>query len=199
MLQLYEKCDIIMATNRRTVGGRRMKKQTVVNAVVYLICFVVACILNLAVSWLLLKIVDAFVALDYFGESVVRIVSGFLTGGVVIGAVVGRECFKSLEFRPLSLVASLAMAGGAHLLLCLLLMFYPFIAGGVRDLAGVIGMGSKFDSASEIEKIYLWQYLLAFVIDLVYRIGIALLAGYLGKATRLKNRENLKGFSGSEK
>ena len=174
-----------------------MKKQTLVNAAVYLICFVVACVLNLAVSWLLLKIVDSFVALNYFGQSVVRIVSGFLTGGAVIGAVVGRECFKSLEFRPLPLVASLSMAGAVHLLLCLILMFYPFIAGGVRDLAGVIGMGSKFDSETDIEKIYLWQYLLAFVIDLAYKIGVACLVGYLGKAKRLKNRESIKGYSDS--
>lgn len=171
-----------------------MKKQTLISAVIYLICFVVSCILNLAVSWLLLKIVDSIIVLDYFGKSVVRIVSGFLTGGVIIGAVVARESYKSIEAHPLSLSASLGLAGVGHLLLCLLLMFYPFIAGGVRDLAGVLGMGSGFSSASDIENIYLWQYLLAFVIDLAYKIGVAILCAYIGKAMRLKNRESIKGY-----
>ncbi len=175
-----------------------MKKQTLMNSVVYLICFVVSCVLNLAVSWLLLKIVDSIVVLDYFGQSVVRIIAGFLTGGAVIGAVVARESYKSIEVRPLSLAATLGLAGVGHLLLCLLLMFYPFIAGGVRDLAGVIGMGSGFSSESDIENIYLWQYLLAFVIDLIFKIGIAILCAYFGKAKRLKNRETIKGYPQSE-
>ena len=176
-----------------------MKKQTLTNAVVYLVCFVVACILNLAVSWLLLTITDSIIVLDYFGESIIRIFSGFLTGGVIIGAVVARESFKSIEVHPFFLAASMGLAGAAHLLLCLVLMFYPFIAGGVRDLAGVIGMGSGFSSESDIESIYLWQYLLAFCIDLVYKIGVAILCGYLGKAKRLSNRETIKGYPDAER
>ena len=171
-----------------------MKKQAVMDAVVYFICFVAACLLNLAMSWLLLKIVDSFLALEYFGQSVVRIVSGFLSGGIVVGVVVGWERYKSLELRFPSLALSMALAGVAHLVLCLLLMFYPFIAGGVRDLAGVIAMGSDFSSKEDIKDIYLWQYLLAFVIDLAYKIGIAMLGGYLGKKKRLKNRETIKGY-----
>ena len=172
-----------------------MKKQVLVNSIVYLICFVAACILNLALSFLLLKIINSMVVIGYFGQSVVRLIASALSGGLVIGAIVGRECYKSLEFRPLSIAASLGLAGCAHLLLCLLLMFYPFIAGGVRDLAGLIGMGGNFDAASKIEEIYLWQYLVAFGMDLVYKIGIAILAGYFGKAKRLRNRGELKGYS----
>ncbi len=172
-----------------------VKKQIWVDALTYLICFVVACLLNLATSWLFLKIADSIVVLDYFGQSVIRIVSGFLTGGVIIGAIVARESYKSIEVHPIPLMAAIGLAGVGHLLLCLVLMFYPFIAGGVRDLAGVIGMGTEFSSEADIENIYLWQYLLAFVIDLAYKMGVAILCAYMGKAKRLKNRETIKGYS----
>ena len=171
-----------------------MKKQIAVNAVIYLVCMIGACLLNLAVSWLLVKLADSFVELTYFAKAIVRILSAFLTMGAVLGAVVYRECYKSLEYRPGWLSLSVGLAGLGHLLLCLMLMFYPFIAGGVRYLAGVISLGSNFVSDDMVGRIYLWEYLLAFGIYLVFEIAVALIGGAMGKRMRLKGREQIKGY-----
>jgi len=171
-----------------------MKKQTLINALIYLVCMVSACILNLAVSWMMVKIVDSFVELGYFRTAIVRIVSGIVTGGVVLGAVVFRDSYKSICFSPKPLTVSLLLAGLGHLLLCLVLMFHPFIAGGVRYLAGILRMGGDFASDGQLDRIYLWDYLLGFLIDFAVRVAVALLCGYLGKKKRLDNRKNIAGY-----
>lgn len=171
-----------------------MKKQITTNAIGYLVCVLVACLLNLAVSALLVKIVNLFIVVEYFEAAVVRLISGFLTCGAVLGAMSFRQSYKSVEFRPMPLLASLALAGVAHLLLCLLFMFHPFISGGVRELAGVLALGDGFDGADMIEEIYLWTYLGAFWIDFAVQTAVVLICGCLGKRTRLKGRESLRGY-----
>lgn len=177
-----------------------MKKQTWINAGVYLICMIAACVLNLTVTGMVLKIILAFADIGYFATAILRIVIGFLTGGGVIGAIIYRECYKSVEFHPGWIALSMSLAGLVHLGISTVLMFYPFIAGGVRPLAGILCMGAGFDSDAMIEYIYFWAYLLAFLLYLVFQIGVSLLCGFIGKKMRLKSREGLKGYraEGSE-
>ena len=175
-----------------------MKKQITTNAIGYLACMVAACLLNLAVSTLLVKIVNLFIVVEYFEAAIVKLISGFLSCGAVLGAMTFRMGYKSVQFRPLSLLASLVLAALMHLVLCLVLMFHPFISGGVRELAGVLAMGDAFDGADMIGEIYLWTYLAAFWIDFAVQAVVALLCGFLGKRTRLKGRETLRGY-GQEK
>lgn len=170
-----------------------MKKQVGIEAAVYLLCMIVACLLNLAVSALLIKLVNLLIVVGYWEAAVIRLISGLLVGGAVLGLVVGWECYHSAEFHPASVFTSLLIAGAAHGLLCTVLMFYPFIAGGVRDLAGILTMGSHFSSADCIEEIYLWAYLCAFGIDFAFRAAVALVSGAVGKRMRIKSRETLLG------
>ena len=168
-----------------------MKKHVFTDAIVYLICTVAACLLNLAVGALMVKIVNLFIEVEYFEAAIVKMLFGLVVGCAVLGAVIGRECYQSAVFRPRSLLASLTLAGVAHLVLCFVLMFHPFISGGVRDMAGVLAMGDAFNSRDMIENIYLWNYLTAFGIDFVVRSAVALIAGAVGKRMRIKSREAL--------
>ena len=143
---------------------------------------------------MVLKIVLSFADIGYFATSILRVVVGFLTGGAVIALVIGREAYKSLEIHPIRTTLALLLAGIFHLGFCLILMFYPFIAGGVRYLAGLLCMGSGFDSADCIPDIFLWAYLAAFFIYLMFQIGCALLGALIGKRMRLKIRASLKGY-----
>ena len=171
-----------------------MKKQVWINSGVYLISMIAACLLNLAVTGMALKIVLAFADIGYFATAILRIVIGFLTGAGVIGAIIYHECYKSVEFHPGWIILSMSFAGIVHLGLSTVLMFYPFIAGGVRPLAGILCLGTGFDSDAMIDYIYLWAYLLAFLLYLIFQICVSLLCGFIGKKMRLKNREGLKGY-----
>ncbi len=167
-----------------------MKKQILADGIIYFICMIVAVLLNLAVSALTVR-VGTSLMMTYFGRSVIRLVTGFLVSCGVIGGVVYRECYKSVSFRPRMLIPALGLAGAAHLILCLPLKFYPFIAGGVRDLAGLLSMGTGFSAPEAVSEIRFWAYLVAFAIFLWFQIGTALVCGYVGKKRRLKSREGL--------
>lgn len=168
-----------------------MKKKIGNNALFYLICLIVACLLNLAVSALMIKIVNLFIEVEYFETSVIRMVCSLLMNGLILGAVCWFDSHHSAEFHAFSTVLSLLIASVIHLLLCVVLMFTPFMAGGVRDLAGVLTMGNSFYSAAMIEEITLWMYLLAYGIFFVFEAAVCLACGYLGKAQRLRQRKEL--------
>ena len=170
-----------------------MKKQILADAIVYLITMAVAMLLNLLVSAFLETVLASFGVDAYYERAFVRIASGVLVGSGVLGALIYRECYKSMEYRPLLLAASLALAGVGQLILALLLRFHPIVSGGVRDLAGVISLGDRFTSVEMIEKIPLLASVFSFVVCLLIEIGVALWLGFLGKRNREKNRDMLVG------
>lgn len=171
-----------------------MKKQHLVNAIVYLVAMLAACLLNLAVSGLMVKFVDVLVAPDFFVFAIVRAIVGILTTSAVLGLVIGYEGFKYVEFSFSKIVIPVFFASVAHFLLAWLLRFYPFAAGGVRYLAGILEQGSDFTSFEKVSDVALWAYIAAFWIIKVIEMAVALIAGKCGKTLRLKNRETIRGY-----
>ena len=172
-----------------------MKKQFLINSLIYFIAIIGACLVNLAASSLVMKIVNLFVVVDYYIGAIICTVVAFIIVCGVLGALSFFESFKSVEFAPMKLLVTITIAGVFHLAVSTLLGFHPFIAGGTRYLAGLISMGEKFDSATNVADIYLWEYLLAFAIYLLLNIIAVELGGFWGKRFRIKNRESLSGFS----
>ena len=168
-----------------------MKKQTLYSAITYLIGVVVACLVNLLVSYITVKIVNLFIVVDYFASAVVNVVVAFIVVPFITGVIFYYESYKSAEFNPWHICGAVALGGVAHLGLSMLLMFYPFIAGGTRYLALIINFGNKFSSIEDVEQIYLWAYLISFFIYLVVQMCVSLMMGYIAKNKRLKIREEL--------
>ena len=171
-----------------------MKKQLWIDALTALVTMVAASLLCLAVSALAIKIVNLFIEVDYFVGAIIEAVSAFLVFGGMIGAIHFFDGYKRVEFRPSGICASVALGGVFHLALSILLVFHPMIAGGTRSLAGLVQMGSGFDSRAWVEYIYLWTYLAAFAIYLVFQMAVSLVCGYCGKKYRLYNRTQIKGY-----
>jgi hypothetical protein len=168
-----------------------MKKQIFANSLIYFVCIIAACLINLAVSALVLKILNAFIVVDYFVSSIINAVISFVVVSGIIGAVMFYEGYKAAEFNVGLTAASFSLSGVYHLIISLVLMFYPFIAGGTRYLAGLMSLWDSFDGIEAVADIYLWAYLVAFVIYFAVQLGVALCCGVWGKNKRLKNREEL--------
>ena len=175
-----------------------MKKQIFMDALVYGICMVVASLLNLAASALVVKIVTVLVAPDFFVLAIVRAVVGFLSGAVVVGLVIGYECYKSVSFSPVRISLSFGVAAIAHFLLAFLLRFYPFIAGGTRYLGGLLEHGADFSGFEAVSDVALWAYIAAFWSVKAGELVFCLIAGMCGKGKRLKDREMIKGYPHAE-
>ncbi len=168
-----------------------MKKQILADGIIYLISMIAAVLLNIAVSALTVRLGLSLAHLGYFGRSVVRLVTGFAVCGGVLGAMVYRESYRSMKFSPGILIPAVTLAGLVHLLVCLPFKFYPFIGGGVRDLAGIMSQGFAFSSEEMIAEIRFVWYIVAFVIFLLFELLVAVLCSYFGRKHRLKNREGL--------
>ena len=77
------------------------------------------------------------------------------------------------------------------MILAMIVSFNPMVAGGVRDLAGILRFGRDFDSAEMVGNIGLPMCLAAFSIYLAFEILSAVLFGYWGVKRRIKNREGM--------
>lgn len=174
--------------------GFTMKKQHLVNAIVYLVAMLAASLLNLAISGLVVKFVDILIAPDFFVFAVVRAVVGILTTSVVLGLVIGYEGFKYVEFSFCKIVIPVFFASLAHFLLAWLLRFFPFVAGGTRYLAGILEQGTDFRSFEAVSDVALWAYIAAFWIAKCIEMAVAVVAGKCGKTLRLKNRKTIRGY-----
>ncbi len=168
-----------------------MKKRFFYNSLTYFVAMVGACLVNLLVCSMATKIVNLFVVVDYFTLSIVSAVMSFVTVGGVLGALGYYEGFKTAELSIRLKLGEISLAGVANLLICVPLMFHPFIAGGTRFLAGLIDMGRHFDSPECIPDIYLWTYLFAFAIYLIAEIAVCIGLGVLGKRRRMAQRKSL--------
>ena len=174
--------------------GVFMKKQYLVDALIYAIAMVAASLLNLAVSALIVKLVTLLVAPDFFVLAIVRAAVGFLTGAVVLGLVIAYESYKSVSFEPVRIVISVGLASVIHFVVSLLLRFYPFVASGTRYLGGLLEYGTDFAEFLEVSDVALWAYVAAFWILKAAEIIVCVIAGKCGKTARLKNRETIKGY-----
>ncbi len=171
-----------------------MKKQWAVNSVVYFASFVAACLLNLLISWLLVKIVILLVAPGFFALAVVRVVSGVLSSAVVIGAMSYYDAYRKVAFPVGFFCAAFVSASVLHFLWATLFRYYPFAAGGVRYLAGILAQGSGFTSFSGVDDIRLVFYMLAFWLEKLPVLAVGIVCGFLGRRKRLTNRRSIEGY-----
>ena len=172
-----------------------MKKHFWISALIALVTMVVSSLLNLAVSALAFKILDLFIVVDYYAAAIVKTVIAFVVFCGVIGSIHFYEGYKRVEFSPVHICGTVAVGGVAHLVLSVLLVFHPMIAGGTRFLAGLIDMGRGFNSEVQVENIYLWTYLISFAIYLAAQIISSVACGYFGKRYRLYNRTQIEGYT----
>ncbi len=188
-LQKLILCDILYIIYERL--DIYMKKQLLYGSITYFVTMVAACLVNLLVCMMTVKIVNLFIVVDYFAAAVIRTVTSFIVTGGVVGAMAYYDAYKKADVNVGMTASCISLGGVAHLALSVPLMFYPFIAGGTRYLAGLIYMGSRFDSAERVGDIYLWTYLLAFGVYWIVQLISAVSCGYIGKSRRLAVRRSL--------
>ena len=168
-----------------------MKNKIFVGSGVMLLSILLACLLNVAAMWLVLKFVDVFVAVGFFGRIIISLVVSVIVISGLLGVVRYLVSYRSAEFDISGFSLSYLFALLMQLIIALLLKFAPAVAGGTVYLAGIFEHGSQFSNVSDIEYIGILDYLPAFVIIsvVVYIVNIA--CGYIGKIKRLKDREEL--------
>lgn len=168
-----------------------MKKQFFSMCGVVFLCIFGACLLNLVVMALVLKILNLFIVVEPFTEVVVRLVVSLLCVAGVPSAVAYLVSYRMARFDVKNALATFCAASVFQLLLALLLKFHPFISGGVLYLAGIFESGSSFANGADVEYVGIIDYLLAYAVCFVVGLLSYLVFGKLGTVKRLKDREEL--------
>ena len=122
-----------------------MKKfrQILLDAVIYFIYFALSCILAMLAEALLLKVVDRFVVLSYFAQTVIRLAVYSLSIPALVGAAGYLEGYREAEQHAgMTLASGILATLVPHLLYALLFHFRQFCAGGVPFLVGLLRDGT---------------------------------------------------------
>ena len=175
-----------------------MKNKIFVGSGAEFLCLFSAAIINLPIMALVLKLVDMFVALDFFPVIIIRLIVSVLTVSGITGAVCYLTAYRSAAFNVSLFSGNYLFAAIIQLAFSLLLKFRPFIAGGTQYLAGIFEHGSAFSSLDDIEYIGLIDYLLAFMILSVITYAASIICGVIGKSNRLRDREKLLSDNGNQ-
>ena len=168
-----------------------MKNKFFIGSGTAFLCILSACLLNLPIMALVLKIIDLFVELEFFARIVVSLAVSVICVSGIQGAVRYFAAYRSASFDIRMFSANFWTATVLQLAIALLLKFATFIAGGTVYLAGIFEHGAAFSSLDDIEYIGLLDYLPAFFILSLLAYGISLVCVIIGKKKRLKDRAEL--------
>ena len=173
-------------------------KNIFADAIFYLVCILIACVLNIAVGWLMSRITTGVISDTFFASAISSIISYLLTLGVVIGALSYHDAYKTISHPATERSIGMALAGVMHFLIAIVFSFHPFVSGGVRALAGIINDGKNFTSAERVNEIYLWQYAVAFFACVIFMIAVLNVCAYVGKNNRKRSRKHIEGYHETE-
>ena len=165
-----------------------MKNKIFIGSGVMLLSIILACLLNVVAMWFVLKVVDLFVEVEFFGRIILSLVVSVIVISGLLGAVRYLVAYRSAEFDLSGFSLSYLFATLMQLVISLLLKFAPAVSGGTVYLAGIFEHGSQFSSVSDIEYIGLLDYVPAFFIFSVVIYAVNVACGVIGKKKRLKDR-----------
>lgn len=169
-----------------------MKKNFLIDSGIMFLYIFSACVLNLLIAGVTLKIIDAFVLLEYFALSTVKMaVSGLAVAGI-LGALTYLLAYRKASFSAGYFTGTFFAGAAVQLLLSVLFKFRTFISGGVMYLAGIFEHGTAL-SAEGWEYVGIIDYLLAFLIFTAVYYVVCVVCGKVAVKNRLRDRAELIG------
>lgn len=169
-----------------------MKKTFFIDSGIMFLYIFSACILNLLIAGITLKIIDAFVLLEYFAISTVKMaVSGIAVAGI-LGALTYLLAYRKASFSAGYFTGTFFAGAALQLAISVLFKFRTFISGGVMYLAGIFEHGTAL-SAEGWEYVGIIDYLLAFLVFTAVYYLTCIICGKVAVKKRLRDREELIG------
>ena len=169
-----------------------MKKTFFLDAGIQFLYIFSACILNLLISGVALKIVDTFVLLDYSVLCIIRMAVSAIAVAGILGALTYLLSYRKASFSAGYFTGTFFAGAALQLAISLLFKFRAFISGGVMYLAGIFEHGTAL-SAEGWEYVGIIDYLLAFFIFTVVYYVTCVVCGKVAVKKRLRDRAELIG------
>ena len=169
-----------------------MKKNFLIDSGIIFLYIFSACILNMLVSGLVIKIIDAFVLLEYFALNIAKMAVSGIVVAAILGALTYLLAYRKASFFARYFSATFFAGTAVQLALSILFKFRTFISGGVMYLAGIFEHGSDI-YAEGWEYVGIIDYLLAFFIFTAVYCLTCIICGKVAVKKRLRDRAELIG------
>lgn len=169
-----------------------MKKTFFIDSGIQFLYIFSACILNLLISGILLKMVDTFVLLDYSVLCIIRMAVSAIAVAGILGALTSLLSYRKASFSAGYFTGTFFAGAALQLAISLLFKFRAFISGGVMYLAGIFEHGTAL-SAEGWEYVGIIDYLLAFLIFTAVYYVTCVVCGKVAVKKRLRDRAELIG------
>ena len=169
-----------------------MKKTFFIDSGIQFLYIFSACILNLLISGILLKMVDTFVLLDYSVLCIIRMAVSAIAVAGILGALTYLLSYRKSSFSAGYFTGTFFAGAALQLAISLLFKFRAFRSGGVMYLAGIFEHGTAL-SAEGWEYVGIIDYLLAFLIFTAVYYVTCVVCGKVAVKKRLRDRAELIG------
>ena len=169
-----------------------MKKTFFLDVGIQFLYIFSACILNLLISGVALKIVDTFVLLDYSVLCIIRMAVSAIAVAGILGALTYLLSYRTASFSAGYFTGTFFAGVALQLAISLIFKFRAFISGGVMYLAGIFEHGTAL-SAEGWELVGIIDYLLAFLVFTAVYYLTCIVCGKVAVKNRLRDRAELIG------
>lgn len=162
-----------------------------VNSLIYTAYIIGACLCAAAIDLLTLKILNEFLVISLYAQTVIRVIIYAIAPIAVIAIVSFKEGYREARSNLLENIFSCVFASVGTFLISLLFTFNRFVAGGVKYISSLIAYGNRISDAEQIANVRYRYAIPVFVaLFIVYSVVICL-SKKLGAAKRLKDRAEL--------
>ena len=175
-----------------------MKKAFFSDALIYLLCIVAGLLGNLAVEWLIYKMVGKFIRISFLAGAFLSLFVAIVVVGGVMCAMVVFDSYRTASFSPRNTLLPMLGAFVVQLAFSFLLGFHPAVAGGTRHLAGLMAFGGGYNTRGMVGQIPIWAHLISFVLLCALTILVCAIGGKVAAMRRLRFREELTGSEHAE-
>ena len=162
-----------------------------VNSLLYVAYMIGACASSAIIDILALKVLNEFVIVSLFVQTIIRVVIYAIAPLVVLGIVSYKEGYREARFKALESIISCVFAIFGTFIVSLLFHFDRFVAGGVKYISALIAYGDKLYDAVQIANIGYRYAIPVFVALFVIYSLVITIGKKLGADKRICDRAEL--------
>lgn len=171
------------------------KTEFIIDSFFLLLYQLLSCAVLCFAAWMLLKITNALVVVNYFASGVIYVGCLGIGMGVLLVLYGYLTAYRAASYSlPRDIAASIG-AIVVHLLLAAAFRYAPLLGGASLPLSGILSLGTSFSSAEAMKDIPGFLPLILFLaLMLIYHTAM-LIAKHFAVQKRLRDRSKLTGHT----
>lgn len=166
---------------------------SLINSLIYVAYVLGACVCGVAVDFLMLKVLNEFLVISLFHQTIIRAVIYCIVPPVVMAVVAYREGFREARFNAPESLISCAIAMVGSFLISVLFNFNRLVSGGVKYISALIAYGDRLSDAEQIQYVPYRYAIPVFIILFIVYSAVLIVFKLIGKYRRLVSRAKLTG------